>query len=67
MTASVALGTPEVFRARNAREFRALEAQAAVPVASREFSRTERLLIRFPAYGPAGTPPLVTVTVESDA
>jgi hypothetical protein len=56
----VAVGTPEVLRARNAREFRALEAQAAVPVASREFSRTERLLIRFPAYGPAGTPPLVT-------
>jgi hypothetical protein len=56
----VAIGTPEVLRARNAREFRALEAQAAVPVASREFSRTERLLIRFPAYGPAGTPPLVT-------
>lgn len=56
----VAIGTPEVLRARNAREFRALEVQAAVPVASREFSRTERLLIRFPAYGPPGTPPLVT-------
>jgi VWFA-related protein len=56
----VAIGTPEVLRARNAREFRALEVEAAVPVASREFSRTERLLIRFPAYGPAGTPPLVT-------
>jgi len=50
----VALGTLEILRARNAREFRTLDADAAVPVASREFSRTERLLIRFPAYGPSG-------------
>ena len=47
----VAVGTPEMLRARNAREFRTLDAEAAVPVASREFSRTERLLIRFRAYG----------------
>jgi VWFA-related protein len=47
----VSIGTPEVFRARTAREFAALDADAAaVPVASREFSRTERLLIRVPAY-----------------
>ena len=56
----VALGTPEVLRARTAREFRTLDAEAAVPVASREFSRTERLLIRFRAYGPAGLPPVVS-------
>ena len=56
----VAIGTPEVLRARNAREFRALEAEAAVPVAAREFSRIERLLIRFQAYGPAGSTPVVT-------
>jgi VWFA-related protein len=56
----VAIGTPEVLRARNAREFRTLDAQAAVPVASREFSRTERLLIRFQAYGPGGAPPTIT-------
>jgi VWFA-related protein len=56
----VAIGTPEVLRARNAREFRTLDAQAAVPVASREFSRTERLLIRFQAYGPEGAAPVVT-------
>jgi VWFA-related protein len=55
----VAVGTPEILRARNAREFRALD-EAAVPVASREFSRTERLLIRFRAYGPAGDPPVVS-------
>ncbi len=48
----VAIGTPEIMRARNAREFRALTEADAVPVASREFSRTERLLIRFVAYAP---------------
>jgi hypothetical protein len=48
-----ALSTPRVFRSRNAREFQALVADpGAVPVATREFSRVERLLIRFDAYGP---------------
>ena len=56
----VAIGTPEVMRARNAREFRAIDTEAAVPVVSREFSRTERLLIRFRAYG-AAAPPSVEV------
>jgi VWFA-related protein len=56
----VAVGTPEVLRARNAREFRSLETDSAVPVASREFSRTERLLVRFQAYGPTGAEPLVS-------
>ena len=53
----VAIGTPEILRARNALEFRRLDADAAVPVASREFSRAERLLIRFPAYGPPNAAP----------
>jgi hypothetical protein len=56
----VAVGTPEVLRARNAREFRALDSEGAVPVVSREFSRTERLLIRFRAYGPVGVAPVVS-------
>jgi VWFA-related protein len=56
----VAVGTPEILRARNAREFRTLDAEAAVPVASREFRRTEHLLIRFQAYGPAGGAPAVS-------
>ena len=56
----VVLGTPEVLRARNAREFRTLDVAAAVPVAAREFSRTERLLIRFAAYGPSGAAPAVS-------
>jgi len=47
----VAIGTPEVLRARNDREFRALDAEASVPVVAREFSRMERLLIRVPVYG----------------
>jgi VWFA-related protein len=55
----VAIGTPEIMRARTAREFRALETAAAVPVSSREFSRAEHLLIRFRAYGPAGAAPSV--------
>src|SRR4030095_1319823 len=53
----VAVGSLQILRARNAREFRALDADAAVPVASREFSRAERLLIRFPAYGPSDAAP----------
>ena len=56
----VAIGTPEVLRARNAREFRALDTDPdAVPVAARAFSRAERLLVRFPAYAPDGQHPVV--------
>ena len=44
--------TPRVHRARTARDFQTLVADAAaVPVAGRDFSRTERLLIRFDVYG----------------
>jgi hypothetical protein len=50
-------------RARTAREFRTLEADAAVPVSSREFSRTEHLLIRFRAYGAAGGAPAVSAQI----
>jgi VWFA-related protein len=57
LTAPVALGTAEVIRLRNAREFRTVEANAdAVPVAAREFSRAERLLIRIPVYATDGSP-----------
>jgi VWFA-related protein len=50
----VAIGTPEILRARTVREVRLVNDANAVPVASREFSRTERLVIRFHAYGPPG-------------
>ena len=50
-----AISTPRVFRARTVREFQTLAADAAAaPNASREFSRTERLLIRFDAYAAGG-------------
>ena len=65
MQGGVAIGTPEVLRARNAREFRTLDAEMAVPAASREFSRTERLLVRFRAYGPADAPLAVSARLLS--
>jgi len=53
--------TPQVLRTRTARNFAETSQNAeAVPVASRTFSRTERLLIRVPAYGPNNTAPVVT-------
>jgi hypothetical protein len=57
-----ALGTPAVLRGRNAREFQQIKADPdAVPLATREFSRTDRLLIRVPAYGPGATTPALAV------
>jgi VWFA-related protein len=54
--------TPFVFRGRTARDIQLIKAAAApVPVATRLFSRTERLLLRFDVYGPAGTTPAVTM------
>ena len=54
------MGTPAVFRARTAREFQQLRAATdVVPLAGREFSRIEHLLIRVPTYGPGGTNPPV--------
>jgi VWFA-related protein len=61
LTAPVVIGTPEILRARTAREFRALASDPeAAPVASREFSRAERLMIRVPVYAPSGTVPTVS-------
>jgi hypothetical protein len=58
------LATPEVFRARTARELQQIKADAApVPAATREFSRTERLLVRVAAYGPGRTAPMVSARV----
>jgi VWFA-related protein len=55
--AQVQLSTPHVLRARTVREYRDLNTSAeAVPTAAREFRRTDRLLIRFDAYAPAGSP-----------
>jgi VWFA-related protein len=53
--------TPQVLRTRTARDFVEMSQKVdAVPVAARTFSRTERLLIRVPAYGQGDSFPTVT-------
>jgi VWFA-related protein len=65
MAGLITLGTAQVYRTRNAREFRELENEpAAPPVVTRQFSRMERLLIRVPVFATAGTP-LVTARLVS--
>ncbi len=59
--AEIVLGTPQLFRARTVRDFQQVKSDPdAVPHPAREFSRTDRLLIRAPAYGPGGTAPALT-------
>jgi hypothetical protein len=54
----------EVMRTRSAREFAEVSADpSAVPAASRDFSRAERLLLRVPVYAPGGATPTVTATL----
>ena len=61
LTSQLVIGTPEVFHVRTVRELQQLKADPqALPAVSREFNRTERLLIRLTAYGPAGTTPKLT-------
>jgi hypothetical protein len=55
---TTSLGTPAVFRARTPRELQQMKADPqAVPATVREFSRTDRVFVRVPAYG-AGAPSL---------
>src|SRR5438067_2127164 len=62
------LGTPGLYRARTVREFQQLKTDTdAVPVAAREFSRTDRLLIRVPAYAPGDVPPALTARLLNRA
>jgi VWFA-related protein len=57
LNSPIALGTAEIVRLRTERDFRVVDADPdAVPTAAREFSRTERLIVRFPAYAPDGAP-----------
>jgi hypothetical protein len=57
----VSFGTPRVYRARTAREMMLLRNNVdAPPIAKREFSRADRILIRVDAYAPAGAKPDVT-------
>ena len=58
--ASLELSTPAFVRARNALHWRELvEDWDAVPAVSRDFRRTERLLLRFETYAPGVTVPSV--------
>jgi hypothetical protein len=50
-----------VFRASNAREFREIAGNPdAVPTPTRDFLRTERLLVRVDVYSPGNAVPTVT-------
>jgi VWFA-related protein len=54
--------SPQVFRARTARDIAQLRGSTnGMPVAARQFSRTERLFLRFDAYGAAATAPRVSM------
>jgi VWFA-related protein len=56
------LTDPMVFRGRTARDLQQVRATASpTPTTTRVFSRTERLLLRFQAFGPAGTSPAVAM------
>ena len=57
----VIITTPRVWAARTAREFTALASGTAPPpTLTREFRRTERLLVRFEALAPGTAAPAVT-------
>jgi len=57
----VGLATPRVFRARTVKEIATIRANADAPsTADREFSRTDRLLIKTEAYSPGGATPGMT-------
>jgi VWFA-related protein len=65
---TASLGTPIVYRARTARELQQLKAEAdAVPVAAREFSRTDHLLVRVPAYAPGDSAPPLAARILNRA
>lgn len=62
------LSTPEVLKARTAREMQTLLTNPdSVPVAGREFRRTDRVLIRFETYGPGETGPGATARLLNRA
>jgi VWFA-related protein len=61
LTAPQALGTAAVYRARTVREAQQIKADPdPTPTALREFSRTDRIVVRVPAYAPGGSNPSVT-------
>jgi hypothetical protein len=55
------ISTPRVHVARNAREYQQLVGDpTVVPTATREFRRTDRLVVRFEALAPGGVGPTIT-------
>jgi hypothetical protein len=63
-----ALGTPRFHRPRTLREFQTLAADAdAIPDTTRDFARTDRLLIRFDAVGAGGAPAAPSAAILSRA
>jgi VWFA-related protein len=63
-TSGPTIYAPAVLRARSAREFRELAGDPnAAPVPTRDFRRTDRLLIRVPAIDASGTPAAVSATL----
>jgi VWFA-related protein len=55
------LSTPEMFLARTPHDLQLIKANPqAVPTVSRDFVRTDHLLVRVSAYGPGTTPPKLT-------
>jgi hypothetical protein len=67
-TVQLSLGTPRVYLARSVRDLQAIKANVdAMPTTDREFSRTERLLIRVTAYAPGGVQPAVTARLLNRA
>jgi hypothetical protein len=64
----VSFATPRVYRARTARDVQVLKGQPdAIPTSDREFSRTERLLVRTEAYAPGGVAPEVAARLLNRA
>jgi VWFA-related protein len=64
----VSFSTPRVYRARTAREMLLLRNNLdATPSATREFSRAERMLVRFDAYAAGGAKPDVTAKLLNRA
>lgn len=56
--------TAQLLRTRSARAFASTSADPdAAPSPASEFGRAERLLLRIPVYGPAGTPLVITATL----
>ena len=56
------LTTPFLYRGRTAREIQLIRAGGpGAPLVKRVFSRNDRVLLRFGAYGPGGTAPVMTL------